>query len=186
MPILPLVTEADPSPSDDHLLIAVAAGDESAFRILYRRHTPLLHRVARRVLGADQRDLDDILQETWSRALRGLGGFRRDAALSTWLCGIAVRVAREALRRAGRWLGDDELDRIALPEPDPPTADRIDLESAIAELPPRARTIVVLHDIEGFTHQEIAAQLGIADGTSKAALSRARHALRRRLGGTIE
>lgn len=175
----------DASPSDGDLCAAVIAGDEEAFRALYRRHTPRLRRVVRRVLGPDDADTDDTLQETWVRAVRRLAQFRNASSLSTWLCGIAVRVSGETLRRQRRWrvLPGAALDRIAAPTGG--DSDRLDLEAAITELPERARAVVVLHDVEGFTHEEIARHFGIAAGTSKAQLSRAHQALRRRLGGTI-
>jgi len=150
-------------------------GDEDAFRVLYDRHTPRVRLTLKRVLGRDGHDLDDALQETWVAACRGARAFRGDAAFASWLVAIGVRVVfnRFIRARAETELSDD----IASPFNGGP-ANAIDLERAIAALPNHQRAVVVLHDIEGFTHDEIAAQLNIAPGTSKATLSRARQALR--------
>jgi RNA polymerase sigma-70 factor, ECF subfamily len=185
MTSLPRGVSTDGSPTDVDLCMAVMRGDEAAFRLLYRRHTPRLRRVVGRILGPNDDDIEDTLQETWVRAVRRLSRFLGESALSTWLCGIAVRVSGETLRRRHRWrvVADAPPDDIAARQ----TLDteRLDLETAVAELPERARTVVVLHDIEGFTHEEIARHFGIAVGTSKAQLSRAHQTLRLRLGGTI-
>ncbi len=112
-------------------------------------------------------------------ACRGVHAFRGDAKFSSWLVAIGARIAFHRLRESGR--DDDELTS-EIPSPaDGGPANAIDLERAIAALPRNQRAVVVLHDIEGFTHSEIADQLNIAPGTSKATLSRARHALRRAL-----
>jgi RNA polymerase sigma-70 factor, ECF subfamily len=174
-------------PTDRALASGVLAGDDAAFRVLYRRHTPRLRRVVARVLGPHDADTDDTVQESWVRAVRKLAQFRGESSLSTWLCSIGVRVSRETLRRRRRWrwqaFGSGDPDqRPARPVRD---ADRIDLEVAIGELPEQARAVVVLHDVEGFTHAEIARHFGTATGTSKSQLSRAHAALRRRLGGSI-
>ncbi len=172
-------------PTDVALARQVLAGDDGAFRLLYRRHTPRLRRVVARMLGPADADTDDTVQESWVRAVRKLGQFRGESSLSTWLCSIGVRVSREALRRRRRWPVVGEPDTDQRQAPPVREADRIDLETAIAELPEQARAVVVLHDIEGFTHEEIARHFGIATGTSKSQLSRAREQLRRRLGGSI-
>ncbi len=181
------VERADPdsAPSDEVLTAAVLAGDENAFRLLYRRHTPRLRRVVSRVLGPLDAETDDTVQELWVRAVRRLGQFRGDSSLSTWLCAIAVRVSQETLRRRRRWRAVSDVGVERHPAPAVMNAERVDLAAAIAELPARARAVVVLHDVEGFTHEEIARHFGIAAGTSKSTLSRARVLLRRRLGGTI-
>jgi RNA polymerase sigma-70 factor (ECF subfamily) len=153
-------------------------GDEASFRALYERHTPRLRMLVQRLLGRDRHELDDVVQEIWLAASRGVHAFRGDAKFGTWLCAIGVRVAFNRLpRRAGdeSELSDD------IPSPADGSATTLDLERAIAALPGHQRIVVVLHDVEGFTHDEIAEQLGIAVGTSKATLSRARHALRRAL-----
>ncbi len=169
--------------SEDRDLAAAVArsGDEAAFRQLYRRHTPALYRLALRLGGGDEPWAEELVQRSWIRAVEGLGAFGWRSALSTWLGGIAINCARE-LWREGR--GRDEvLDEV----PDRITAsgdssagpeDRVDLERAIERLPQGCRRVFVLHDVEGYTHEEIGGLLGIEAGTSKSQLSHARRRLR--------
>ena len=165
--------------SDATLIRRFLDGDEPAFRTLYERHTPRLRMLLQRLLGRDRHELDDVVQEVWLAASRGVHAYRGDAKFGTWLSAIGVRIVFNRLPRRSR--DDDELsDDIPSPAEGAP-ATVIDLERAIAALPDHQRIVVVLHDVEGFTHEEIAEQLGIAIGTSKATLSRARHALRRAL-----
>jgi RNA polymerase sigma-70 factor (ECF subfamily) len=159
----------------------VRAGDEAAFRVLYRRHTPALYRLALRLGGGDEPWAEELVQRTWIRAVEGLGAFGWRSALSTWLGGIAINCARE-LWREGRGRDavlDDEPDRVPASE-GPPSGpeDRIDLERAIERLPHGYRQVFVLHDVEGYTHEEIGGLLGIEAGTSKSQLSHARRRLR--------
>ena len=163
--------------SDSSLISAVMAGDETSFRLLYRRHTPRLHALVLRFVGGTVDDAEDVLQETWIAAAAALDGFRHDATFRTWLTGIAINRCRALLRKRGRWteLGDDDS---VIAAPVSLGAERIDLERAIALLPPGYRAVVVLHDVEGYTHEEIAGLLGVATGTSKAQLFHARRALR--------
>jgi RNA polymerase sigma-70 factor, ECF subfamily len=162
---------------DSSLIAAIRAGDEASFRLLYRRHTPRLLQVVLRFVGGTMDDAEDILQETWIAAASALDSFRQDATFRTWLTGIAINRCRALLRRRGRWteLGDDDS---ILATRAPLGAERIDLERAIALLPAGYRSVVVLHDVEGYTHEEIAHLLGVAVGTSKAQLFHARRALR--------
>jgi RNA polymerase sigma-70 factor (ECF subfamily) len=171
-----------PGGTDRELAALVLEGDERAFRALYRRHTPRLWVLLRRMLGGPGSgpDAEDALQETWIRAVGGLAAFRWEAAFSTWLTGIGLNCAREALRRRGR------LERTAtepvLDRPDgggrPDPEGRMDLEGAIAALPDGYRAVLVLHDVEGFTHREIGHRLDISEGTSKSQLHHARKAVR--------
>lgn len=168
-----------PEPPDATLVRRFLDGDEAPFRALYERHTPRLRMLLHRLLGRDRHELDDMVQEVWIAASRGAHAYRGDAKFGTWLASIGVRMVYARLSRRAR--DDAELtDDIPSP-PDGGPATVIDLERAIAALPDHQRVVVVLHDVEGFTHAEIAEQLGIAPGTSKATLSRARHALRRAL-----
>ena len=164
--------------TDDWGLVrAFLGGDEHAFRDLYRRHTPALYRIVWRLTGGRDEDAADIVQDVWLRASRRLDTFRWEAALPTWLTSIAINCLRERSRRR--------------PNGDVPLTDEIpswrsderclDLEHAIQALPPGYREVVVLHDIEGYTPDEIAGLLGIETGTSKSQLFRARRALRERL-----
>lgn len=166
------------APTDERLVSAVLTSrSEAAFRQLYHRHTPRLFRVARRMADTPS-DAEDAVQETWLRASLQFRDFRWTSALSTWLVGIALNVLREQKARRGRHI-DLSLDEIPLAAPG--DRDRIDLEAAVRELAPGARIVFLLHDVEGFTHEEIAAQLGVTAGTSKTQLHRARAALRKRL-----
>ena len=161
----------------------LANGDEAAFRRLYGAHAPRLYLALLRLSGGREAAAEDLLQETWIRAASGLSGFGWRSSLQTWLYGIAVNVWRESVRR--RAGADISLD--AIPEepasPTPHSGDeRLDLERALRELPVAGRAVLLLHDVEGYTHEEIAGLLEISSGTSKSQLSRARERLRRRLG----
>ncbi|MEO8295134.1 MAG: sigma-70 family RNA polymerase sigma factor [Gemmatimonadota bacterium] len=153
------------------------SGDERAFRELYRRYTPRLLMTAMRLLGGSEMDAEDAVQETWIRAVRELAGFRWKSALPTWLTAIACNVARDQLRRIRR-RAEQEPVRDDQPSSSPRTGETIDLERAITLLPEGYRTVLVLHDLEGLTHDEIGSALGIAPGTSKSQLSGARRSLR--------
>lgn len=161
---------------------AAAAGDVAAFERLYRRHCGRVHAVVWRLAGGVQARADDLVQETFLRAWRHLGSYRGSSRFSTWLHRLAVNTAlmdlRAARSRPGHDADDDGDWQIPVHE-DP--ARGLDLERAVASLPPRARAVLVLHDIEGWEHREIAAVLDMAVGTSKAQLHRARQLLRQRL-----
>jgi RNA polymerase sigma-70 factor (ECF subfamily) len=154
------------------------AGEERAFRELYRRHTPALYQLVLRMLGGSQPDAEDVVQDAWVRAVRQLGGFRWESSLRTWLSAIALNLAREALRRRGRAPMTELPEDLGRPSHALRDGQRIDLERAIERLPEGYRTVLVLHDVEGFTHEEISRQLEIAVGTSKSQLFDARRAMR--------
>jgi RNA polymerase sigma-70 factor (ECF subfamily) len=161
-------------PPDLVLIAGVLARDEVAFRQLYRRHTPSMYAAARRLTAHDATTADDVVQEAWLRAVRQLSGFRGESSLRTWLIGIAIRCALESRRRARATTALDP-DGLAAPPAVPP----LDLEAAIAALADGYRQVLLLHDLYGYTHAEIAELIGIDEGTSKSQLSRARAALRR-------
>jgi RNA polymerase sigma-70 factor (ECF subfamily) len=172
---------------DRTLVEAVARdGDEVAFRELYRRHTPRLYPLVLRVVGGVEMDAEDVVQEAWIRATAGMGRFRGESSFGTWLTAIGLNAARDHLRRRGRWGATEDVDHVEIAVPAAPHGQRLDLERAIALLPPGCRTVLVLHDIEGYTHEEIAGQLGIAVGTSKSQLFAARRAARTLLTGSRE
>lgn len=157
----------------------VAHRSERAARLLVDRHSPRLLSTITRLLARDTSAAEDVLQVCWVSAIGALGSFRREASFSTWMTRIAIRAALDHLRRH-----HDRRDDMsnALDDAHAPVGDvdgRLDLERLIAQLPSGCRSVLVLHDIEGFTHEEIAASLGIAAGTSKAHLFRARRLLRR-------
>lgn len=154
-------------------------GDEDAFRALYSRHTPRLRMTVLRLLGTRRDEADDVVQETWLAACRGVHRYSGDAKFSSWLTTIGARAAYS--RFSPIQDAETELfDTVAESSRDEPGSS-IDLERALRCLPDHQRVIVVLHDVEGFTHEEIGAQLGVPVGTSKATLFRARRALRRML-----
>jgi RNA polymerase sigma-70 factor (ECF subfamily) len=152
-------------------------GDEDAFRTLYGRYTPGLYRFVLRVLGGNEFDAEDVVQQTWVNAVEGLDRFRWDASLRSWLFGIALNGCRGLFRRKdASWIALEDGPEPAAPRGRP--HERLDLEAALAQLPPGYRTVVVLHDVEGFTHEEIGARLGVSPNTSKSQLSRGRRLLR--------
>jgi RNA polymerase sigma-70 factor, ECF subfamily len=157
---------------DDRALVAafLATRGEQAFRALYRRHTPVIFGLARRLVGDP--DAEDVVQDTWMRAIAALAGFAWASSLRTWLCGIAVNCCRERWRQPLRF---EEPPVIAQPG-DPEST--LDVQSALGRLAPGYRAVVVLHDIYGYTHEEIAALLEVEPGTSKSQLARGRRALR--------
>ena len=174
------MTDAPPA-GDDMALVRrfLDSRAEEPFRALYRAHTPALYALALRLAGGDVTEAEDLVQESWTRAVRALSAFRAESALRSWLCGLLVNVRRERIR--GAWRNTDvAIDEIAAPMA--PTDAHVDLENAINALPRGAREVFVLHDVEGYRHQEISTLLGISPGTSKSQLSRARSLLRVSLG----
>ncbi|WP_345295307.1 RNA polymerase sigma factor [Luteimonas vadosa] len=184
---------AHPSPTatdacEEALVRASSAGDASAFESLYRRHVGRVHGVILRLVGQDGARAEDLTQEAFVRAWQALPGYRFESAFGTWLYRLATNTALMELRsrRAAPTFEDAEaIDASA----EPPTRTHgpglsHDLDRGVASLPPRARAVLVLHDIEGWTHQEIGDALEMAVGSSKAQLHRARKLLRARFGGT--
>ncbi|MEO7367027.1 MAG: RNA polymerase sigma factor, partial [Gemmatimonadaceae bacterium] len=169
--------------SDATLVTDAVAGGEAAFRELFRRHTPHLLQFVSRVLGASAGEAEDVVQDTWLRAYPALVTFRNESSFSTWLCSVGLRAALDAMRRGKRRSTEFVLDDDDAPLELPHHEDRMDLETAIATLAPGYRMVLLLHDVEGFTHEEIALQLGIAPGTSKAQLFKARRVMRALLTG---
>ncbi|HEY1252595.1 MAG TPA: RNA polymerase sigma factor [Thermoanaerobaculia bacterium] len=167
----------------DRVLVArfLERRDEAAFHALYTRHTGALYRFLLRLTGRAA-DAEEGVQETWVRACRGLERFAWRSALSTWLAGIAIRWWREESRRRGvKDLAEE--DPADAPASTRGEVDRIDLERALGDLSLGYREAILLHDVYGHTHGEIAEILDVDEGTSKSQLSRARRALRARLGG---
>ena len=164
--------------TDDELIRRfIDERDEPAFRILYARHTPAVYGLLCRLAGRATSEADDLLQEAWLRAANGLAGFRGDSAFRTWLTGIALNCFRERRRRVPAGDGNplSEPEQAAVP------ADRaLDVADVLHGMSVAHREVLVLHDVEGYTHDEIAAALGIEPGTSKSRLSRARQTFRER------
>ncbi len=173
--------------SDAELARSAAAGHVGAFETLYRRHAGRVHGVIVRLVGGQGARAEDLTQEAFVRAWQALPKFRFESAVSTWLHRLAVTTALMELRsrRSGPLFHDDEhlLENVGMQDSaGNGTALGMDLERAVSSLPPRARAVLVLHDVEGWKHQEIAHELGMAIGSSKAQLHRARQLLRVRLG----
>jgi RNA polymerase sigma-70 factor (ECF subfamily) len=176
------LTDNTVSPTDAALIAAAVSGAESAFRELFRRHTPHLLQFVTRVLGSSRIEAEDVVQDTWLRAYPALVTFRNESSFSTWLCSVGLRTAIDSMRR-GKRHDTDSLFEDDAASPPSSAEDRMDIETAIAQLAPGYRMVLVLHDVEGFTHEEIGTQLGIAPGTSKAQLFKARRAMRALLTG---
>ncbi len=153
-------------------------GDERAFGTLYDRHTVALYRLAVRLLGGDEAAAADAVHDAWVAAASRLGEFAWRSSLRTWLGGFVVNQARRHWRDHDPPPDADTDDPPDVVTFEPQLIARIDIERALATLPPGAREVLVLHDLEGWTHAEIAAQLGVAPGTSKSQLARARALLR--------
>lgn len=181
------LSSVDPADDERALVAAAARGEMPAFEALYRLHVGRVNGVILRLVGRQGSRAEDLVQETFVRAWQALPRFRFEAAFSTWLHRLAVNTALMELRsQRSRPQSDgdgDALDRIGTTDSaGATTALSMDLERAVASLPPRARAVLVLYDIEGWKHEEIAAELGMAVGSSKAQLHRARGLLRERLG----
>jgi RNA polymerase sigma factor (sigma-70 family) len=174
--------------SDDSAWVKAASlGDTKAFAHLYQRHSRRVFSVLWRLCGGHQSRAEDLLQESFIKAWQALPNFRFESAFSSWLHRLAVNTALMELRSRKNSL-DLEMDDSQLAEfKTTDTASRqtrmqMDLEAAVAMLPERARAVLVLFDIEGWTHEDIATELNMAIGSSKAQLHRARSLLRDYLG----
>lgn len=167
----------------DRQLVAVLVRrrDERAFSSLYERHTTYLYRFALRLTAGDEDVAQDLVHDAWVRAVQRVAGFEWRSTLRTWLAGFVVSLWRERQRLESREtpLDDSHGDNGTVL---PASIDRLDVERALATLAPGFREVLVLHDIEGYTHDDIAVMLGVQPGTSKSQLSRARAAMRRALG----
>lgn len=168
-------------PADLALVARVRACEQAAERELFDQYAPGIYRLIYRLTGRAEQ-AQDWTQDTFIRAFSRLHQFRGEASLATWLRTIAVSVTRNrmetVLRREQYAASMEEAESVASPETatDPDLRER--LEAAIAALPAGTRAVYVLHDLEGYTHDEISAQLGIVEGTSKSQLSKARARLR--------
>lgn len=195
VPEPPVSTAADEAAVQRLLVQRAQGGDVAAFEALYRSHIGRIYALCLRMTGAEH-EAEEMAQEAFIRAWEKLGSFRQQSAFGSWLHRLAVNVVlvrwRSRRRRRDRVVAwgdvskptDDGLEDVAARQeraPMPPTGLDMDLEKAIAELPAGARTVFVLHDIEGYRHREIAELTGLKEGTSKAQLHRARKLLRESL-----
>jgi RNA polymerase sigma-70 factor (ECF subfamily) len=164
------------------------AGDVDAFEILYREHSGRIYALCLRLKAGDNADATELMQDVFVRAWRRLGTFRGECAFSSWLHRLAVNTmlenARGDRRREARVLPMDDTSRLPGAARASGVDLKMDMEEAVASLPKGARLAFVLHDVEGYQHQEIAEQLGVSVGTVKAQLHRARRLLRDKLEGT--
>lgn len=169
-------------PADAADVALAQSGDARAFERLYRGQVARVHSLARRMVGPEE--ADEATQDVFVRAWQKLHTFRGESAFGTWLhrLGINVMLARRGAAGARRrYLDEDaEVERVGSVRP-APVEQRLDFEAAMERLPGGARHVFVLHDVEGYKHEEIAGMLGVTVGTSKAQLHRARMALRRHL-----
>jgi RNA polymerase sigma factor (sigma-70 family) len=157
---------------------AAVAGSAAAFERLYRRHVGPVYGLCWRLCDGDSAKAEQAAQDAFVRAWEKLASFRGESAFGTWLHRLTVNVVLGEYRTLKRWTNLDDAIEAGLPEPSldpaPRMGDRLDVERALFRLPKGARAVLVLHDIEGWQHDEIAAATGIAVGTSKAQLHRAR------------
>lgn len=164
----------------EHRLIRLAAdGDTTAIRSLYDRYAPRVYAVVRRIAGDD--DLaQDYAQEAWIRAIRALPSFRGDSRFSTWLHRIAVNAALQAIRKAEtrRRHEGPAPDDVPIAPVEHDSLLQVKLERALDDLPEGMRRVLILHDVEGYTHDEIGDVLGVTSGTSKSQLFKARAKMR--------
>jgi len=171
-------------------VVLATQGDTAAFERVYKAHMPRIFNLARRMAGPDA--AEELTQDVFVRAWQKLALFRGESSFATWLHRLAVNVIVERFRTLGtardRFLADGEAVLERLPGAAGPAKHdvRMDLDAAMKRLPPGARTVFVLHDVEGYRHEEIGQMLGVSVGTSKSQLHRARMTLRGHLTETFE
>lgn len=176
--------EPEAEAAEHHEVRAAQGGDLDAFERLYRAHVGRVLALCARMTG-DRTMAEDLTQETFVKAWEKLASFRGESAFGSWLHRVAANVVLDHARSQGRrprkveTAGDE--DALTAPGPARDSASAVDLERALAALPEGARTAFVLHDVHGFSHEEIARLAGQAAGTSKAQLHRARVLLREAL-----
>ncbi|MEX2191167.1 MAG: sigma-70 family RNA polymerase sigma factor [Bacteroidota bacterium] len=182
----PVPERAEPSEIRALVQEFLRTRSEDLFRSLYRDCTPRLYQFVWRMTGRRTEDANDIVQETWVRAVERMHEFRWNSTLNTWLTGIALNCCREFNRRRPERDLQPAVESISAIVR--PIHEKVDLETAIGLLPDGYRTVLILHDIEGLQHAEIAELLDIEIGSSKSQLSRARASIRTMLRphGTTE
>jgi RNA polymerase sigma-70 factor (ECF subfamily) len=174
--------------TDQLVLRRAIQGDERALQSLWSQHSPHIDAVVRRLVG-DPDLAADIAQEVWIQIFRALPSYRGDSQFGTWAHRIAVNRTLNALRkvrRIERFETDIEDDSASIEHDSERAMLAASIQEATARLSPGARTVFLLHDVEGFTHEEIAEQLGITAGGSKSQLFKARAKLRRLLAHLVD
>lgn len=175
--------------NETHIIRRAIDGDEAAMRSLWSRHAAHVDAVVRRLVGDDLDLAADIAQEVWIQIFRALPQYRGEAQFGTWAHRIAVNRTLNALRKTRRLakIETDVEEDSAVVEPDPDRAMVLaTIERAAARLSPGARAVFLLHDVEGYTHEEIAEKLGITSGGSKSQLFKARVKLRTMLAHLVD
>ena len=182
-----VLTDSSASPNDSTDVLLAAKGDRKAFERLYRSHVNRVFTLCTRMCGSRVRG-EELTQDVFVRAWEKLPQFRGDAQFSTWIHRVAVNIVltdRKNEARNRKRMVEDEPEKGETPlqkaSVTPGYGDRMDITAAMAQLPPGARQIFVLHDVEGYKHEEIAEMCGITAGGSKAQLHRARLLLREAL-----
>ncbi len=168
-------------PADD-VVLRVQTGDHEAFKALYNLHSGRVYALCIRILG-DRDRATEATQSVFIKVWESIQTFRHESAFSSWLHRVAVNTVLAELRserRKSRMVDALDMEHENVPG-HKPGGTHMDLEQSIAGLPPQARAIFVLHDIEGYTHEEIAVKMGLATGTTKAQLHRARNLLKEAL-----
>lgn len=163
-------------------------GDERAMRALWSLHAPHIDAVVRRLVG-DAEDAADIAQEVWIQIFRALPTYRGESQFGTWAHRIAVNRTLNALRRTRRLAKlETEIneDTASVEHGSDRSMLAATIEAATQRLSPGARTVFVMHDVEGYTHEEIASELGITTGGSKSQLFKARAKLRKLLAHLVD
>lgn len=180
----PVVNVAELPDDDPNLVRRAQQRDEQAFAVLYRRHGPRVYALCLRMCANDVR-ATELTQTVFVNLWPKLSLFRGESTFATWLHRFAVNIVlidfRTTRRREGRVIATDQPETFAQPTSTPTAGLRLDLEQAIAALPDQARAVFVLHDVEGYTHDEIARLMNLAPGTTKAHLHRARKQLQEAL-----
>ena len=174
-------------PQDNDVVLAQksADGDTAAFEELYRRHFRRVYALCLRMTGKPEQ-AEDLTQDVFIQLFNKIGSFRGDSAFTTWLHRMTVNQVLMHFRKRSTKseltaIEEETPDQIVRGTENPdkmPVIDRIALENAVQQLPPGYRTVFILHDVEGYEHEEIAQMMGVAEGTSKSQLHKARLKLR--------
>jgi len=175
--------------SEQQLIQRAIQGDEPAMRLLWSRHAPHIDAVVRRLVGQDLDLAADVAQEVWIQIFRALPQYRGDSQFGTWAHRIAVNRTLNALRKTRRLakIETEVEEDSASVEPDAERSLMVaTIENAARKLSPGARAVFLLHDVEGYTHEEIAERLGITSGGSKSQLFKARAKLRTLLAHLVD
>ena len=171
----------DAETNDEELMLRVQNGDERSYEVLFERHSRAVHGLLRRS-GEPPERAAELFQDTWLKVYRGRATYQPGQRFRSWLFGIALNTRRDAARRAGRTIHEAEED-VNLPTLRGNPDLKLTLDAAIQSLPETLREAFLLGVVYGFDHNELAGQLGVSPDNARARVSRARAALRVKLGG---